>query len=168
MSQGLPQVFDISENCDIAFFELGEQAPVCSQQGEGEGGYDTPTTFANVRVDLKVKKWGRSTALTHGEITKIVSEPESIDYNVTSYYGPSSSQAFRGTVYYPCIYEVESLSVSPFSAGGDSGSLVVSDVGGVEKIVGILIGGNNSKSYVLPIRGVLRKRGLELLDGYGI
>ncbi len=168
MSQGLPQVFDISENCDIAFFEVSELAPVCSQQGEGEGSYDTPKEFAEISVDLKVKKWGRSTGLTHGEITKLVVEPESIDYNVTSYYGPSSSQTFRGTVYYPSIYEVESLSVSPFSAGGDSGSLVVSDVDGAEKIVGILIGGNNSKSYVLPIRDILRKRGIGLLNGYRV
>jgi len=98
----------------------------------------------------------------------MVSEPESIDYNVTSYYGPSSSQAFRGTVYYPEIYEIESLGVSPFSAGGDSGSLVVSDVEGSEKVVGILIGGNNSKSYVLPIRAILQKRGIELVDRYGV
>lgn len=58
MSQGLPQVFDISQNCGIAFFEVSEQTSLCSQQGEGEGIFDTPTESAKIAVDLEVKKWG--------------------------------------------------------------------------------------------------------------
>lgn len=163
MSQGLPQVFDISNNCDIAFFDINDSDQLCSQQGEGIDAYDTPTLFAKVQEELKVKKWGRSTGLTRGEITKIVSEPESIEYNVTSYYGPTSSQAFKGTVYFPQVYEVESIGVNGFSAGGDSGSLVVTDSHGAEKIVGILIGGNNLKSYVLPIKEILKNRKIKLI-----
>jgi len=168
MSQGLPQVFDISDNCDIAFFDLVDTDLLCSQQGEGEGSYDTPTKFAKVEEELRVKKWGRSTGLTHGEISKIVAEPESIEYNVTSYYGPTSSQAFKGTVYFSELYEVESLSVNGFSAGGDSGSLVVSDGAGAEKIVGILIGGNNLKSYVLPIKELLKKRKIRIINTHNL
>jgi hypothetical protein len=168
MSQGLPQVFDISNNCDIAFFDINDPDLVCSQQGEGIDAFDTPTKFAKVKQDIRVKKWGRSTGLTHGEVTKIVSEPESIEYNVTSYYGPTSSQTFKGTVYFSTIYEVESIGVNEFSAGGDSGSLVVTDVAGAEKIVGILIGGNSLKSYVLPIKEILKNRKITLLDKHNM
>lgn len=168
MSQGLPQVFDISSNCDIAFFDINDSDLVCSQQGEGVDAYDTPTKFANVKTGLRVKKWGRSTGLTQGEVSKVVNEPESIEYNVTSYYGPSSSQTFKGTVYFPIVYEVESLSVNVFSAGGDSGSLVVTDNASDEKVVGILIGGNNLKSYVLPIKEILKNRKIELLSKHKV
>jgi len=168
MSQSLPQVFDISDNCDLAFFDLTDASILSSQQGEGEASYDTPTKFAKIKEELRVKKWGRSTGLTRGEVTKIVSEPESIDYNVVSYYGPTSSQTFKGTVYFPEIYEIESLSVNGFSAGGDSGSLVVTDQTGAEKIVGILIGGNNLKSYVLPIKEILKKRKIQILAEHNV
>ncbi|MBL4673887.1 MAG: hypothetical protein JKX81_16625 [Arenicella sp.] len=168
MSQGLPQVFDISDNCDIAFFDISDRNVVCSQQGEGIGSYDTPVTFANAKEDLRVKKWGRSTGLTHGEITKVVTQPESVDYNVISYYGPTSSQTFKGTVYFAKIYEVESLSINAFSAGGDSGSLVVTDQAGRERIVGILIGGNNVKSYVLPIQEILKKRKITIIGRHNV
>ena len=164
MSQGLPQVFDISHNCDIAFFDINDPDLLCSQQGEGPDAFDTPTKFAKIKEEIRVKKWGRSTGLTYGEVTKIVNEPESIEYNVTSYYGPTSSQTFKGTVYFPTIYEVESIGVNDFSAGGDSGSLVVTDATGAEKIVGILIGGNNLKSYVLPIKEILKNRKITLLN----
>ena len=168
MSQGLPQVFDITTNCDIAFFEIVDQAIMTSMQGAGPGSYDTPTSFAKVKESLRVKKWGRSTDRTRGEISKIVTEPEYIDYNVVSYYGPASSQVFKGTVYYGELYEVESLSVNGFSAGGDSGSLVVTDEDGAEKIVGILIGGNNVKSYVLPLQKILKRMKIDIQGGINI
>ncbi|GHA08118.1 hypothetical protein GCM10008090_17440 [Arenicella chitinivorans] len=168
MSQGLPQVFDIADNCDIAFFELTDQNLLTSMQGQGADAYDTPSNFARIREGMTVKKWGRSTDLTRGEITRIVNEPESIEYNVVSYYGPTSSQVFKGTVYYPQLYEVESIGVEPFSAGGDSGALVVSDHDDAPKIVGILIGGNTSKSYVLPLRSVLKRHQLDLVGGVNI
>lgn len=81
---------------------------------------------------------------------------------------PSRSQAFRGRVYCREIYEIESLGVSPFLAGGNSRSLVVSNTNGPEKIVGILLGGNNAKSYALPIQSILRKPGIGLLDAHAV
>ncbi len=164
MSQGLPQVFDIQHNCDIAFFEILDKKRVCSVQGEGANCYDTPTVFAEIREELRVKKWGRSTDCTQGEISKIVNEPESIEYNVMSYYGPVSSQTFKGTVYYPELLEVQSMGVSAFSAGGDSGALVVTDDDEQEKVVGILIGGNKVKSYVLPLEPILSRLEITLLN----
>jgi len=164
MSQGLPQVFDIQNNCDIAFFELVDNKLLTSMQGSGSDSYDTPIQFATVKQGLRVKKWGRSTDRTVGEISKIVNEPESIEYNVVSFYGPVSSQTFKGTVYYPELLEVESITISAFSAGGDSGALVVTDDQGEEKVIGILIGGNKVKSYVLPLEPILKKMQITLVN----
>lgn len=168
MSQGLPQVFDISNNSDIAFFAITEPDLMTSMQGFGDKAYDTPTSFGRITEGLRVKKWGRSSELTYGEITRIVTEPESVEYNVVSYYGPTSSQVFKGRVYFDSLIEVESIGINPFSTGGDSGALVVSDQGKVEKIVGILIGGNSHKSYVLPLKAVLNRHNMRLLGGHNI
>jgi hypothetical protein len=170
MSQGLPQVFDIKSNCDIAFFQINEDQAdlLSSMQGSGDKAYDTPTEFAVVREGQKVKKWGRTTDCTRGTVKRIVRNPQSIDYKITSYFGPTSSQVFNGTVFFKNFYEVESLGVDPFSVGGDSGSLVVTDVSGNEKVVGILIGGNDTKSYVLPLRYILKDRKVSLINGHNV
>jgi hypothetical protein len=171
MSQGLPQVFKISTNCDIAFFQINDKQSklLSSMQGSGPDAYDTPTTFAKVKEELLVQKWGRTSGRTRGKIKKIVSEPESIDYKITSYFGPTSSQVFNGTVYFCDFYEVESRGADPFSIGGDSGSLVVTDESGKqEKVVGILIGGNDSKSYVLPLKSIFKTLKVTLLNGHNV
>jgi hypothetical protein len=170
MSQGLPQIIEFQKNCDIAFFQINEEQGklLSSMQGSGDDAYDTPIKFAIVKEDTRVKKWGRTTDLTRGIVKRVVSDPESIEYKVTSYFGPASSQVFNGTVYFSNFYEVESRGTEPFSVGGDSGSLVVTDKKGQEKIVGILIGGNDSKSYVLPLRSILKLRQVSLVNGHNV
>jgi hypothetical protein len=171
MSQGLPQVFDIKTNCDIAFFQINEEQSVLlsSMQGSGPDAYDTPTKFAKVEEDLLVQKWGRTTGRTRGRVKKIVTEPESIEYKITSYFGPTSSQVFNGTVYFCDFYEVESRGADAFSVGGDSGSLVVTDGNAKQaKVVGILIGGNESKSYVLPLQAIFKALKVTLLNGHNV
>lgn len=169
MSQGLPSMINIMNNCDLAVFDVKDEKIVSSYQGKGKEKYDTPTDFAVVKNRINVKKWGRSTGLTKGTIANVISDgDESIEYNVISYFSPSLSQTFRGTVYYDTIYEVESSSGKPFSLGGDSGSLVVTDNGiGNEKIVGIIIAGGKDKTIVLPIEDALKQLGVKVVNGHG-
>jgi hypothetical protein len=167
MSQGLPSVVDISGNRDLACFRLHDPNRLSSMQGSGDGGYDTPETFAKVKVSLPVKKWGRSTGLTQGRITNILEGGEPVEYNVTSYYGPMNSQVFKGTVYFNDIYEV-APSGGPFSLGGDSGALVVTNTDGPEQVVGITIAGGRDKSLVLPLKPALKALGLTLVSGHNI
>lgn len=162
MSQGLPSVFDISRNSDLACFRLHDPDRLSSLQGSGEDAYDTPTGFARPRVGLAVKKWGRSTGLTNGRISQIITGGESVDYNVTSYYGPMNSQIFKGTVYFNSVYEVDP-SGGPFSLGGDSGALVVTNTGEKEKLVGIVVAGGREKSLVLPLKPMLKLLELKLI-----
>ncbi len=168
MSQGLPSLIDTSANRDIAWFGILDQKMVSSRQGAGSNSFDTPTKFASPKVGMPVKKWGRSTGFTQGEIETIHSKAEWIDYSIVSYYGPANSQDFKGTVYFEGVIEVSSFG-PPFSLGGDSGSLVVTDYPNkATRVVGILIGGNREKSFVLPLAKTLKDLDFQLVSGHNI
>lgn len=86
MGQGLPSVYDASRNRDMAYFEIRDPALVSSMQGSGDDAYDTPTRIGKAKVGMPVKKWGRSTGLTHGEVSLVNQNAEPIDYNVQSFF----------------------------------------------------------------------------------
>jgi hypothetical protein len=94
------------------------------------------------RRDLLVKKTGRTTQSTRGRIT---------DCNATVRvnYGPSGIAIFQNQII------IVSLLPSPFSAGGDSGSLIVTDQG--NQPVGLLFAGTQSHTLANPIQPVLTK-----------
>lgn len=169
MAQGLPSVSGTGKNRDLACFQISKKSTVSSLQGTGDGSYDTPTTFAtSIHRGMPVKKWGRSTGLTDGVIEYIGKgqSPEPIDYNIICYYGPMYSQVFKGTVYYDRVYTVAG---SPFSVGGDSGALVVTDnPSQKEEIVGVVIAGGSKKSILLPIKPALKELKLELVSGHNV
>ena len=165
MRQGLPSVANIEENRDLAYFQVSDPKLLTSMQGNGDDAYDTPTTFAKPVRGMPVKKWGRSTGFKTGTISSINLRAEGVDYNVTSYYGPTSSQLFKGTIYFPMIIEV---SGSSFSLGGDSGALVVTNDDKKERVVGIVIGGDKNKTAVLPIKDTLKDLGLTLVGGHNV
>ena len=168
MSQGLPSLIDTSANRDIAWFGILDQKKVSSRQGAGPNAFDTPTKFATPKVDMPLKKWGRSTGFTQGVIETIHRKPEWIDYSIVSYYGPANSQDFKGTVYFEGVIEVSSLG-RPFSLGGDSGSLVVTDYPNkADRVVGILIGGNREKSFVLPLEKTLKDLEFKLVSDHNV
>jgi hypothetical protein len=121
-------------------------------------------------VNLPVKKWGRSTGLTKGRVINIIKGGESVAYDVTSYYGPMNSQVFKGTVYFNELYVVDP-SGGPFSLGGDSGALVVSNTGGredEEKVVGVVVAGGRESSLVLPLKPMLKMLAMELVGQHNL
>ena len=92
------------------------------------------------RLNLLVKKAGRTTQRTRGRIS-------GVNATVKVNYGPSGAALFRGQVV------IVSLASAPFSQGGDSGSLIVTDAGA--KPVGLLFAGSVSHTIANPIRSVL-------------
>ncbi len=48
---------------------------VSSWQGDPENGFDTPTEIVDAKPGMKVKKFGRTTGLTHGVVDAIVADP---------------------------------------------------------------------------------------------
>lgn len=93
------------------------------------------TKWAAGEVGMKVKKVGRTTGLTEGEITQT-------GVTVRVGYGGSRVAIFT-----------DQLMLTNMSAGGDSGSLVVKGNG--ETAVGLLFAGSSSSTIASPIKHVL-------------
>lgn len=107
-------------------------------------GYGVPgTEIQEAAIGLPVKKYGRTTSLTHGTVAEI---------NVTV-------EVCYATFYNFCIqsaYFFDQLAISPgtFSAGGDSGSLIVTD-DSANSPVGLLFAGGSDRTFANRIALVL-------------
>jgi hypothetical protein len=106
-------------------------------------GPPSPTTL-NPSVGLAVAKSGRTTGLTRGTIGAI-NVDLSVQYQVQCGFGK------KFVVDYTDQFAVNS---SSFSAGGDSGSLIVSDDSN-HNPVGLLYAGSSSTTFANPINDVL-------------
>ena len=109
------------------------------------GGYGTPSsTTVSAYIGLGVQKYGRTTFLTSGEITAI---------NATVRVGYDS-----GTARF-----INQIIIEPggFSAGGDSGSLIVTDDDNCNP-VGLLFAGSSIVTIANPIDAVLDRFGVSV------
>ena len=114
-------------------------------------GYGTPSaTVADPAVGLRVRKYGRTTGQTNGRI-------DAINAMVNVNYGaPNGVALFTGQII---------IKPGNFSAGGDSGSLIVVQKGGdARKPVGLLFAGGFSITVANPINDVLTRFGVTI-DG---
>jgi PKD repeat protein len=117
-------------------------------------GYGIPgTTIQKPSAGLKVQKYGRTTGWTHGEISEV---------NVTV------DVCFQSKGPYKCVKMarfVNQIGITPgtFSAGGDSGSLIVTNDGN-KYPVGLLFAGGSTRTFANPIDAVLTAFNVEV-DG---
>ena len=90
--------------------------------------------------NMMVKKCGRTTQLTRGRI---------VDVNATVRvnYGPAGVAIFQNQIL------IVSLTIHPFSAGGDSGSLILTETG--NRPVGLLFAGSTTHTIANHIGQVL-------------
>jgi hypothetical protein len=91
-------------------------------------------------LNLVVKKAGRTTQFTRGRVT-------GLNATVNVGYGTSGTAVYQGQII------IQSLTTAPFSAGGDSGSLICTNVG--NRPVGLLFAGSATHTIANPIREVL-------------
>ncbi len=108
----------------------------------------------NALLGLNVQKYGRTTKLTHGQITGINATVE-VCYEV--FFGICLQSA----------YFVDQLIIEPggFSGGGDSGSLIVTD-DGTKNPVALLFAGSATQTIANRIDLVLNQFGVTV-DGTG-
>jgi hypothetical protein len=118
-------------------------------------GYGTPSqttvSLTSANIGMSVKKFGRTTELTTGTVAEI-----NVTVNVC-YDG-------RGAVCFKVAKFVDQISISPgsFSAGGDSGSLIVTTSG--NKPVALLFAGSSTRTIASPIDPILTEFGVSI-DG---
>ena len=132
-------------------------------------GYGTPnsTIFGDLNGDdffdnkndllnLPVQKFGRTTGLTHGQVSEI---------NVTAItcYANCSNPFFGQYAWFEDQIAITSDNTGAFSAGGDSGSLIVTNDAN-KNPVGLLFAGSNTRTLANRIDLVLNRFGVSI-DG---
>jgi PKD repeat protein len=111
------------------------------------GGYGTPSSStADATLGLSVQKYGRTTGLTEGQVYAINA---TVDVN----YGGGNVARFVGQII---------ITPGSFSAGGDSGSLIVTQSG--NNPVGLLFAGSSTMTVANPIDLVLSRFGVTIDD----
>ncbi|MEZ0447717.1 hypothetical protein [Cellulomonas sp. ICMP 17802] len=140
---------DATVDCAIALLDDQEVDPEYPVVG-------LITTTAVTLGGEKVAKVGRTTAVTHGQVTAI-----ELDDVVVGYGDELGELSFDNQI------EVESTGSGPFSRGGDSGSLVYREDG---VALGLLFAGSESGgengtglTYINPIDAVLDALGVTLV-----
>jgi len=145
-----------SNRIDAAIAKTDQVSPLTPSNGYGSARSRT----IEARPGLKVKKYGRTTGLTFGEI-------ESINTSINVNYGSAGSQTarFTGQIIICCS----------FSAGGDSGSLIVADDVDSEgeagqndrRPVALLFAGDQVRTIANPIDLVLDRFGVTVVEAKG-
>ena len=125
-----------------------------------ENGYGIPNSqVAAAAFNLKVQKYGRTTGLTHGEVS-------AIDVFVEVCYEQFWGFCIKSAYFFDQIQ----ISGAGFSGPGDSGSLIVTydpDDPAEKKPVGLLFAGSDTTTFANRIDHVLDRFGVTIDDGTG-
>jgi hypothetical protein len=153
-------VADLSAFVPILFKTKGTMPPnaVDAAIAQVRGGYVDPTGFIKdigtlssetvaPSVGMAVKKSGRTTGLTNGNITAVSA---TIDVS----YGSGKTARFMNQIV---------VGPGGFIAAGDSGSLMVEDVATNPSAVGLLFAGSNTTAIANPIGDVLNSFGVSIV-----
>jgi hypothetical protein len=121
-----------------------------------EDGYGVPSSqIAAASIGLHVQKYGRTTGLTHGEVSAV---------NV--YVEVCYEQIWGFCIKSAYFFDQIQISGSGFSGGGDSGSLIVTDDTN-KNPVGLLFAGSDTTTFANRIDSVLDAFGVTIDDGTG-
>jgi hypothetical protein len=142
------------QELDAAIFEISDPSLVSSAHG---GGYDTPSQIGALAGGQLVKKTGRTTGATHGRVVGEFIHAVPINYQ---------SRHFTSRVYFSNVFGIVSKDDSPFSAPGDSGSVVVSE--DEDRALGLLFGGSDKLALVAPLGSVLEAFDVTLVSQHNV
>lgn len=156
MNHGSPTNVNIDDNTDAAVFQIRNPAAVSSSQG---GFFDTPCRVADPIGGMAVEKVGRTTGYTTGRIMGLSPTPVPVSYQLPAVGG-------NATVYFNQLVTVIGENGTPFSLGGDSGSLVVGTAeDGTPAAIGMVIAGTNTGySLILPLAPILTSLDMTLVS----
>ena len=150
LSAFVPIKFDGSDNTVDAAIALSSTANL--GKATPSNGYGTPkSTTATASINMEVQKYGRTTGLTKGKIY-------ATNMTVDVWYDDTSVARFVGQLI---------ITPGTFSAGGDSGSLIVKKdriASENNKPVGLLFAGSDFYTIANPIDAVLTAFGVTI-DG---
>ena len=132
---------------DAAAGDVGTTSPTVDNQTPSNG-YGTPSSSTvAASVGQSVKKYGRTTVLTHGSVS-------SINATIKVSYGKGNRATFVNQIVFT------GNNGGAFSDSGDSGSLIVTETG--NNPVALLFAGSTSTTIGSPINNVLTSLGSAL------
>ena len=142
------------DGCNVVDAAIALSSTANLDNATPSDGYGTPqSATVTPSVNLKVLKYGRTTGETKGQIAGINA---TVDVN----YGDGNVARFVGQFF---------MMGGSFSAGGDSGSLIVVQRGGdALKPVGLLFAGSINSTIANPIDEVLSELALAAAAGGGV
>ena len=114
---------------DCAISEIIIDNPLTNIENIGDGPYLLETDESKYGVGTIVKKNGRTTCYTESEIVG-----KYINTNVSFSNEPGDNNV-------ALFVEQMAIGFNQFSAGGDSGSVIISNIDGQDKIIGLLFAG---------------------------
>ena len=152
LDSGNPQAIK-PQDYDVAIFRISDPGTVTSMQGPSH--YDTPALVSRPVGGMRVKKCGRTTEVTTGTVKGAFLQPIQMPYR---------SENFNALVYLNNMIGVEGDGGEPFSLGGDSGSLVVSEDG--NQAIGLIVGGMTGISIVMPISSLFSDMNWTIESGH--
>ncbi|MCW3784349.1 S1 family peptidase [Defluviimonas salinarum] len=161
INDGIPENIQIDDNWDASIFALSDPARVTSFQGDK---YDTPPNVSDPQPGMRVRKVGRTTALTSGVIVAQSASPVPVAYTVNEY-------GVKKNVWFKKVFIVVGDDGVPFSRSGDSGSLVVArNAAGEEVAVGLVFAGNEQRgiSFILPLADILQRLDVHIVSGHNV
>ncbi len=119
-------------------------------------GYGTPSsTIASASLGQPVKKYGRTTGLTHGTV-------DAVNVTVNVCY-----EGFVVCTSWAKFVNQIVITDGTFSGGGDSGSLIVTDDGNNDP-VGLLFAGSSSHTIASPIDPILQRFNVTIDAGVAV
>lgn len=120
-----------------------------------DGGYGAPGTATLTATltspAMQVQKYGRTTGHTLGEVTE-TNVTVSVCYETQGPFRCKKAATFAGQI---------GISDGSFSAGGDSGSLIVT-ADANKNLVGLLFAGSSTRTIANPIGPVLTRFGVDI------
>lgn len=138
---------------DCAWATINPNIEVDTRKVKGAGKLSTPVP-RDPEIDMEVLKLGRTTGLTRGVITAIAVDQLMVGFE----FGPAQ---FDGQV------EIQTIEDNPFSQGGDSGSMIMSQD---NEPVALLFAGSDSGgdtgygiTYASPMATVLSNLKVEIV-----
>lgn len=153
LARWVPISFGGSPNFVDAAFGWAWHQRIRGEQYYLSGGsgafYRTGTAPLAASLGMTVGKSGRTTALTMGRVNQI-----GVSVNVN--FGGGRVALFRNQI------AIRSVNSNPFSAGGDSGSLIWQWASGLRP-VGLLFAGGGGTTFANPIGAVLTALNIRLL-----
>ncbi len=122
----------------------------------GRVGYGAPSSITQAAsLGLPVQKYGRTTGMTHGEVSAI-----------NAYVEVCYEQLWIFCIKSAYFYDQIQISGEGFSGGGDSGSLIVTDDAN-KNPVGLLFAGSDTTTFANRIDLVLNTFSVTIDDGAG-